>query len=294
MLNHYDRERLIWQSSYEPFTKMLLLALNSFVDGNGECWPGLETLAEMCGMSRSSVIRKLQALQNEEVLVIVDRRDQQGRQTSNLYRVDFEQLGRVSGRHPGVSGRHGEGVTVTRGGCQGDTGEGVTVTPDLSNLDLSIDLSKDLSLKESEPRERKIASQPEPEPIDQEDFRAFVTGRLRPTCKGNLIAYVNAALKSDQDAWLVEYRKHQETRVRNDAVRAEATNQTDFAVNPAMGTVNVPPAARDCAVRRDNFRRQWDSHPDRRSVLAEALSQQPELGLFVMDGQLCEFGEMAA
>lgn len=162
-------------------------------------------------------------------------------------------------------------------------------------------LNKSLSLKDGDRRQVKIES-PELEPerertadaFPEPDFLDFVTASLRSTCKGNLIAYVNAALKSDRPAWEAEYRKHLEKRALADSARAEATNKLDFAVNPLVVVDKSSASREELGLRRDNFRRAWDSSPSRRKSLEEALRGQPELGLFVMDGQLCDFSEVAA
>lgn len=41
MLTHFDRERLIWDSFVDSDEKILLLALNQFMDTQGHCWTGL-------------------------------------------------------------------------------------------------------------------------------------------------------------------------------------------------------------------------------------------------------------
>jgi hypothetical protein len=105
MLTHFDREKLIWDSPYESLTKLLLVALNSFVGGNGECWPSVETLAKMTRMSKDSVIRKTKDLAKDGVVIVSSQFDENGRQTSNKYRIDFAQLGRVAVSYPRGEGR---------------------------------------------------------------------------------------------------------------------------------------------------------------------------------------------
>jgi hypothetical protein len=92
MLRDFERTALIWGSDYESTLKIVLLALNSFIDAEGRCWPGLERLTEMCGMSRSTLKRKLSILRDDGVIDIDDRFHSSGRRTSNLYRVNFEKL----------------------------------------------------------------------------------------------------------------------------------------------------------------------------------------------------------
>jgi DNA-binding Lrp family transcriptional regulator len=141
MLTHFDREKLIWDSPYEPFAKLLLLSLNSFVNGDGECWPSIETLGKMTGMSRNSVIRKVKELSSDKVVKGVEQFNAAGRQKSNKYQIDFEALGRVPQRDPkrGVPQRDGGGChRETLEGATERPSEGATERPDLSIEDLSI------------------------------------------------------------------------------------------------------------------------------------------------------------
>ncbi|NJL83564.1 MAG: helix-turn-helix domain-containing protein [Chloroflexaceae bacterium] len=89
MLKHFDRESLIWASQVPPTEKLLLLALNSFVDGMGKCWPGRDRLAQMMGCGLATVKRAVQSLESKQILSREARRAN-GRQTSNLYTVNFE------------------------------------------------------------------------------------------------------------------------------------------------------------------------------------------------------------
>jgi hypothetical protein len=130
--------------------------------------------------------------------------------------------------------------------------------------------------------------------VPEADFRAYVTSRLRPTCKGNLIAYVNTALKHDRDTWLTEYHRHLEKRDIGDSGRDREMSKPDFAVHPLAGIGKSSASPADLALRCDNFRRAWDASPNRRTQLEALLSGQPELGLFVLDGELCEFGSEVA
>jgi hypothetical protein len=91
-----------------------------------------------------------------------------------------------------------------------------------------------------------------------------------------------------------EYRHDQEKRRRNDSERAAIANQPDFVANLIEGVNKSSDSRAEIALRRENFTRQWDSYPERRTQLEALLRNQPELGLFAMDGELCELGEVAA
>ncbi len=91
-LNHFERQGIIWKSSLPANEKLLALALNSFVDGNGECFPGQKTLADMCGMSDRTVRGLCKKLETKGVLVRSHRYAKDGNRTSDLYRIDFQAL----------------------------------------------------------------------------------------------------------------------------------------------------------------------------------------------------------
>lgn len=88
MLKHFDREKLVWNSTLKPHERLVLLCLNSFVDANGECFPGIDTIAKQTGHSRSSVIRIIKDLA-EKKIITKDVRRRNGKRTSNKYLIDF-------------------------------------------------------------------------------------------------------------------------------------------------------------------------------------------------------------
>ncbi len=92
MLNHFDRERLIWNCTLKPSEKIVLLALNSFVDAEGKCFPGCDKLAQMTGYDRSTLFRILKNLYKSKLVTKHERRTQKGSWSSNLYRIDFTML----------------------------------------------------------------------------------------------------------------------------------------------------------------------------------------------------------
>jgi hypothetical protein len=91
MLSHFDREGIIWRCHAPPSQKLLMLALNSFVDGEGKCYPGVERLAQMMGASTATVKRAIRELESGGVINRQSRRAG-GKQTSNLYTVDFGKI----------------------------------------------------------------------------------------------------------------------------------------------------------------------------------------------------------
>lgn len=88
---HHEREGIIWKFPGKSSEKIILLSLNTYVDAEGFCHPGVETIGEMVGMSRSAVFRNLKVLEGMGVLykeeIYLD-----GRQTSNDYVVNFRRI----------------------------------------------------------------------------------------------------------------------------------------------------------------------------------------------------------
>lgn len=91
MLKHFDRERLIWSAALPSNEKLILLALNTFVDGNGECWPGQALLASMTGLTDRTVRNLCKSLESRRIIQRSKRR-KDGHQTSDIYFVHFTVL----------------------------------------------------------------------------------------------------------------------------------------------------------------------------------------------------------
>lgn len=83
----------------KPTPKIILLALADYANDSGECWPGINSLCEKAGVTRSTLKRNLQILENDSVIVRLERKRDNGSQTSNRY---FLNLGGVqNGLPPG-------------------------------------------------------------------------------------------------------------------------------------------------------------------------------------------------
>lgn len=141
-MKHYDREKFIWESNLPAYERLMLLALNSHIGGDGTspCWPSHKTLADETGMSKSTVIRTLSKLQEKGLVLTSHRAKETNQQTSNSYKVSFERLtefkrpnGGSRQTPPGVADRHPPSVRQTPPQCQSDTPGGSRVTHELSN-----------------------------------------------------------------------------------------------------------------------------------------------------------------
>lgn len=67
--------------------KLVLLALADHADDLGVCWPGKKGIAEKTGISDRTVNRSVDRLEESGLLVMEERFDPRGRQTSNRYRL---------------------------------------------------------------------------------------------------------------------------------------------------------------------------------------------------------------
>ncbi len=92
---------LTWafEQDLKPTPKIILLALADYANDHGECWPGINSLCEKSGITRSTLKRNLQILEDDGVIVRRERKRNNGSQTSNRY---FLNLGGVqNGLPPG-------------------------------------------------------------------------------------------------------------------------------------------------------------------------------------------------
>src|SRR4051812_1435860 len=95
----------------------MLLALAEHADDDGYCFPGLQRLASMCGVSESTAHRMIRSLVSRDLITIERRFNKNGSCRSNGYRLAIAD-------HPvKLAGR---GVTLTGGVVSPTTGAGVT------------------------------------------------------------------------------------------------------------------------------------------------------------------------
>jgi hypothetical protein len=92
---------------------VLLMLANRTNHDTGLCFPSHDTLAKECGMSKSSVIRQIEALENGEFLKVVRTKKADGSNNPNHYRLKLNAVGSVTVKPPLVSERDHPSVTVT-------------------------------------------------------------------------------------------------------------------------------------------------------------------------------------
>lgn len=106
-----------------PLRKLVLIKLADNASDTGECWPSYQHIADQCEISRSSVLRHIEALINSGFMTKETRPGGPKGNHSNMYKLNLggvtETLGVVSQIHQG-------GVTEVLGG-------GVTETPRTSH-----------------------------------------------------------------------------------------------------------------------------------------------------------------
>lgn len=108
-----------WDQDIALAPKMVLLALADRANDDGQCYPGQDTLAAKCSLSRSSVIENLKKLRDLGLLGWNHRAGEGGHRSSNFYQLNIE----TKVQNPNV-GNTNVGKTNV-----GFTGSKVQITP---------------------------------------------------------------------------------------------------------------------------------------------------------------------
>lgn len=77
----------IYQSDLGHRARAVYMYLKDHADKNGQCWPGIRTIAAELDLSRSTVKRALDDLCRAGLIVRESRWRENGSLTSNLYRL---------------------------------------------------------------------------------------------------------------------------------------------------------------------------------------------------------------
>lgn len=78
-----------WGIGLPPAVKLVLLKLADRANDDLECWAGQSSIAEHCSMSERSVMRHIDTLERAGIIKVERRKDEFGRQATNLYLLDF-------------------------------------------------------------------------------------------------------------------------------------------------------------------------------------------------------------
>lgn len=112
-----------WDQTVSGNAKLVLLALADHANDEGDCWPGIDAIALKTGFSRSTVKRLIKLLSDDDYIIVQPYFDPEtGRQTSNLYSLNFSRREGFKLNRGGVQIEPGEGFT-------GEPGEGFKLTP---------------------------------------------------------------------------------------------------------------------------------------------------------------------
>ena len=77
----------IYHSELNHRARAVYMYLKDHADREGKCWPGIRTMAQELGLSRSTVKRALDDLCKAGLLAREPRWRENGSLTSNLYRL---------------------------------------------------------------------------------------------------------------------------------------------------------------------------------------------------------------
>lgn len=77
----------IYRSDLNHRARTVYMYLKDHADSQGQCWPGIKTIASDLGLSRSTVKRALDDLCREGLIAKKPRWRENGSLSSNLYRL---------------------------------------------------------------------------------------------------------------------------------------------------------------------------------------------------------------
>jgi predicted transcriptional regulator len=81
------------QSRTEGNARLILLALADCASEDGSCWPSIKKLCNRANISEPTAKKYLRAFVNIGLIDVDVREDHNGRQTSNIYKINLEVLG---------------------------------------------------------------------------------------------------------------------------------------------------------------------------------------------------------
>lgn len=109
----------IWRQEVSATAKLVLFALNEHTNisehGDWRVFPSQNRIANMCGLSKRSVVRSMQELTEAGVIVVAHQHNSTGRQLQNLYWLQAPKL-------------------IEEEGCQNVTHQCQNVTPEGDKL----------------------------------------------------------------------------------------------------------------------------------------------------------------
>lgn len=212
-----------WGIDLQPAMKLVLLKLADRANDNGECWPGMESVAALCGLSARTLIRHIDKMEAMGLLYKSKRKDESGRQTTNLYtlNMDYQPGDKLS---PGDDDEVDSRVTIchpvtAEPGDKSCTNRVTLVSPD-KELKLFIETTD-----ETTDATTKVAA-PFAEPLDENPVR-MIDGRW----------LVDDAIV---DRWVIAYQNGRTNQATEDWIEAELAKAALWLVaNPRKRKKNL-------------------------------------------------------
>lgn len=179
-----------WGVDLPPAMKLVLLKLADRANDDGECWPGMDVVAEACGVSKASMIRYIQKMEEMGVLSVERRKSEEGKQQTNVYRLNMDYV-------PGVNLQPGEGEP----GCKSDENRVALVTPEirlkpyLETKGETTDATSKLAAPAPHPEPEPIV----PAPVTWDGVRFTVDDAVYDQW---VAAYANGRTANDTEDWI--------------------------------------------------------------------------------------------
>jgi len=80
-----------------PYQQIIYVWLCHYANGEGQCWPSINTLAKACGISKDSVIKYLKELEKNGFIIKNARNGDSKENFSNLYTVIIKEAAETGG-----------------------------------------------------------------------------------------------------------------------------------------------------------------------------------------------------
>lgn len=183
-----------WGVELAPAMKLVLLKLADRADDDGKCWPGMDVVAEACGVSERSVMRYIQQFEQMGLVRIDRRKGEDGRQKTNIYWLNLDW---------NVDWKPGD--KLSPGNDEpGDTDGQNRVTTVSPEIRLKPYLETTIETTDTTTKVAAPVSDPEPEPIVQDavawdGVRWFVDNAVYDQW---LAAYGNGRTAHDTEDWI--------------------------------------------------------------------------------------------
>ena len=147
--------KAITKSDLSPIARSVLIALISFTDKEGECFPSVSALMEQCGYCDRTVRSKLKELVDKGWLIKTAQFRKNGSQTSNYYVIQQPQKSEKNEKieennQLGIEDR-GQRIDMLATKAMGQPAEEniIAVGPDKNNPELQVDLKESAQKKEA-------------------------------------------------------------------------------------------------------------------------------------------------